>query len=385
MAMTALPAVISYSSVLNVSPLPTLMSAAPGMLSWAFLATSPNMMSGITAVTAQLAYDDLYDPSLSQSTYVSHLLKGFKWGASAGIFFGALPNALFKGGNKGLVSLSDFFSPNVIRSLSQTPGLNKALRIIVTFFLGLAKNNLDLIAIAVFAVSYFIIAYLPPIYTKAVGSKPPSGMTVILASVLATGFVTFAPSILGYPYPGTVVGSVPISSSVLPTFDLTSTISEVQDLLQYHGWVIVVKAFVFSAISYLSVLSILPALPPSDHANPERRNLIAQGVSCIFSGAFGGPPVGASLSRSMVSVMMDVTSNLPVAFNALAYMLGLKHILGAVEGTPKAALSAVLASAVVGGVFNPKSMDWVGWVTGTAVAAVGANQGFAAGMVAWAV
>ena len=86
-----------------------------------------------------------------------------------------------------------------------------------------------------------------------------------------------------------------------------------------------------------------------------------------------------------VSVMMDVTSNLPVAFNALAYMLGLKHILGAVEGTPKAALSAVLASAVVGGVFNPKSMDWVGWVTGTAVAAVGANQGFAAGMVAWAV
>jgi hypothetical protein len=25
------------------------------------------------AVTAQLAYDDLYDPSLSQSTYVSHV------------------------------------------------------------------------------------------------------------------------------------------------------------------------------------------------------------------------------------------------------------------------------------------------------------------------
>lgn len=98
---------------------------------------------------------------------------------------------------------------------------------------------------------------------------------------------------------------------------------------------------------------------------------------------FGGAPVGASLSRTMVSVMMDVKSLLPLTVNCMAYVFGLKGIFKAIESTPKAALSAVLATAVFGSVFQPKKMDWVGWITGIAVASVGASMGFLIGCAAW--
>eukprot|EP00520_Triparma_pacifica_P004995 CAMPEP_0118641082 /NCGR_PEP_ID=MMETSP0785-20121206/5091_1 /TAXON_ID=91992 /ORGANISM="Bolidomonas pacifica, Strain CCMP 1866" /LENGTH=91 /DNA_ID=CAMNT_0006532501 /DNA_START=204 /DNA_END=475 /DNA_ORIENTATION=+ len=73
MSLTSLPQLISYSSLLSVSPLSTLMSAPPGMLAWAFVSTSPNMLSGISAVTAQLAYNDLHDPSLDEREYARHV------------------------------------------------------------------------------------------------------------------------------------------------------------------------------------------------------------------------------------------------------------------------------------------------------------------------
>jgi len=119
------------------------------MMAWSLVSTSPNMMSGLTAVTAQLTVDDL-DPSnplLTPSIYLSHvsayavltgvtslilallglgsivgkvdkeILKGFKWGASVGIFLGALPNAMFKGGNKGVMNVKDVIPKAVVKVL----------------------------------------------------------------------------------------------------------------------------------------------------------------------------------------------------------------------------------------------------------------------------
>ena len=98
----------------------------------------------------------------------------------------------------------------------------------------------------------------------------------------------------------------------------------------------------------------------SDRINPTQawspdRELAAQGVASVASGAFRGGPCGASLSRSMLARLTGATSRAAGFVHGVA-AISLLPYAGALAATPKAALAAVVLAAVGPGVARPKGV-----------------------------
>ena len=117
------------------------------------------------------------------------------------------------------------------------------------------------------------------------------------------------------------------------------------------------------------------------------RELVAQGVSCAAAAAVGSAPVSGSLSRSLVSRMTGTTSQMACIVTSLCWIYLLPY-MGIMSPTPKAALSAVIVSAVLKTIVNPKDLmkladlDFItGWGTGILTAITSPTQGFGAGLL----
>ena len=130
----------------------------------------------------------------------------------------------------------------------------------------------------------------------------------------------------------------------------------------------------------MSVLSILPALPKCDRP---ATNLLAQSASSAVSAYVGGPPIGASLSRTLTSLMFNVDSISANVTIAVVYFAGLSYLLPLVQHTPRACLAGILAAAVFNAVFKAKGLGAVGAVTAVGVGIMSPNAGFALGVAAW--
>ena len=114
--------------------------------------------------------------------------------------------------------------------------------------------------------------------------------------------------------------------------------------------------------------------------------MISQGVSCGVAAIVGSAPVSGSMSRSLVSRMTGATSQLACILTALIWIFMLPF-MSIMTPTPKAALSAVIVSAVVKSVFKPsslmklKGLDFVsGWGTGIITAVTSPTLGFGIGL-----
>jgi MFS superfamily sulfate permease-like transporter len=224
----------------------------------------------------------------------------------------------------------------------------------------------------------------------------PPGSEVILVTAGATLYSMY------YDYPGAVVGEIPTvgSDSGLSILGMPIPIEFINvrtvlletRLLAHFGdsaLRLAVSCLLFAAVNFLSIMGIASGFETeNDIAWSPSRELLAQGAACGVAAAVGSAPVSGSLSRSLVSRLTGTTSQLACLVTALCWIL-LQPYMSIMSPTPKAALSAIIVSAVVQGVLVPKDLlglvgvrnNVVGWGTGIATLLTSPTQGFGTGLV----
>merc|ERR1711862_1082563 len=96
--------------------------------------------------------------------------------------------------------------------------------------------------------------------------------------------------------------------------------------------------------------------------------------------------MGGSMSRSLVSRMIGTTSQMACLVTAFCWIY-LQPYMSIMSPTPKAALSAIIISAVLKSVVIPKDLNklqgvdyLVGWGTGIITSMTSPTQGFGSGL-----
>ena len=427
MAATSVPQLIAYAETAGYAGYRGLATAGPPLLAWGLTTGSPLMNAGVTSITALMAKTDLDGESYLQqhgeeeyvklvaaySMYIGlasivlavvgfgklaqgvpkPVRSGFKWGCAIGVLVSALPNGLFAKGSselKGLISESPMWS-DLVRSLkTRLPGATGAVNI-AGLLCGLSHPfQWSVIPTVIFVVgTWFVMEgkkFLPKTF--------PPGTEVILATAAATLYSVYL------DYPGDVVGEIPVLDAnagvQVMGIRLPVELLDVQSILnapvvtRFGGsWVLMgISATLFAAVNFLFVVAIASGFETEDNIPwSAPRELIAQGVACGVAAVVGSAPVSGSLSRSLVSRMTGTTSQLACILTALIWITMLPY-MSIMSPTPKAVLSAVIVSAVVVGIVQPKDLQklegidsLIGWGTGFITALTSPTIGFGAGLV----
>jgi MFS superfamily sulfate permease-like transporter len=318
---------------------------------------------------------------------------GFKWGCAVGVLISALPNGLFvKGGTelKQRASESDFLETFITPWKNLFPGLFNVSHVLYAMthpWLWSLAPTIMFVAGTAFVMEgkRFLPEFLPP------------GTDVILVTALAALYSVYT------QYDGAVVGEIPVMHAdagisllggrlkiPVETLDFKKLITEVPLVEQFGGSYILlaISSMMFAAVNFLSIMGIAAGFESEDGIPwSAERELLAQGASCAVAAAVGSAPVSGSLSRSLVSRMTGTTSQMACIVTALCWIYLLPY-MGVMSPTPKAALSAVIVSAVLKSIIVPKDLLKLtgtnivtGWGTGLITAMSSPTQGFGAGLI----
>lgn len=428
MAATSVPQLIAYAETVGFAGYRGLSTAGPSLLAWGLVTGSPYMNSGVTSITALMAKTDLGGESYvaehgeeeyvklvaAYSLYVgiaSILLAvvgfgklakgvpkpvrtGFKWGCSIGVLVSAVPNGFFARGSKDLKAFvaDSFVSEYITMIKTDFPAATGAVNV-STFIFGLTHPQLWSIAPTIL----FLLGTIFVMRGKSLLPKSlPPGTEVIIVTAAATLFS------MNYDYPGDVVGEIPALDPdagmsffggrirlPIEILDLKELAFDVPIVERFgNSWVmLVVSATLFAAVNFLSIMGIASGFEAENNIPwSAPRELIAQGVACGVAAATGSAPVSGSMSRSLVSRMTGTTSQMACMVTAVAWIYLLPY-MSIMSPTPKAALSAVIVSAVVKSVCMPKDLikleglaAMVGWGTGILTALTSPTIGFGGGL-----
>jgi sulfate permease, SulP family len=428
MAATSVPQLIAYAETVGYSGYRGLSTAGPSLLAWGLTTGSPYMNSGVTAITALMAKTDLggdsYVAEHGEDAYVklvaayslyvglaSILLAvigfgslaqqvpkpvrtGFKWGCSVGVLVSALPNGLFAKGTRELnAHIATSVVAKVIRLIKlKFASANGAVNVITVFFGILNPQLWSFLPTMVFLTGTIFILKAKDILPKIC----PPGTEVILVTAAATLFSIF------YGFSGDLVGEIPAldPNSGMSLMDgrikIPIELLDVKELIQEvpiterfgNSWImLMMSAFLFAGVNFLSIMGIASGFEAEDCIPwSAPRELVSQGVSCVVAGVCGSAPVSGSLSRSLVSRMTGATSQMACLVTAISWIYLLPY-MSIMSDTPKAALSAVIVSAVLVGICIPKDLmklrgleAVIGWGTGLATAFTSPTIGFGLGL-----
>lgn len=428
MAATSVPQLIAYAELVGYAGYRGLTTAGAPLFVFGAATGSPWMNAGVTSLTAAMAKTDLngenYLAKYGEEQYVelvaayslyvgmasvlmafvgfgrmasyvpTSVKVGFKWGCELGVFASALPNGLYAFGStlKATVAASAF--GEVVASVKQTipgaTGISGCANIV--FALTHPQTWSASAASIFFCCTVFVMhskAYLPK-------SLPP-GSEVVMATAAATAYSIYN------NYDGGVVGEIPTIDSDAGLSFLGGMIRVPVELMDIKALLsvpiaercfggslakLLVTAGVFSAINFLSIVGICSGFESDNGVKwSASRELVAQGVSNLAAAASGSAPVSGSMSRSLVSRMTGASSQFACLTTALLWIYMMPY-MSVMSPTPKAALSAVIVSAVVKNVFLPKkimALRGVDFVVGASTAACTAitspTLGFGAGLI----
>ena len=428
MAATSVPQLIAYAETVGYAGYRGLATAGPPLAAWGLVTGNPYMNAGVTSITALMARADLdgesYVAEYGEEAYVqlvaayslyvgiasvflaavgfgalakrvpTPVRAGFKWGGATGVLVSALPNGLLARGSselKGLVAAS-VWGKVASPWKPMLPGILN----VTGFFYALSHPMVwSLVPTALFVIGTLFVMegkkYLP--------SFLPPGTEVILVTASATLFSMYS------NYEGGIVGEIPaldpeagisIAGLRIPVevLDVKQLLTDVPIVDRFGGsWILLaISATIFAAVNFLSIMGICSIFESEDGiAWSAERECVAQGVSCGVAALVGSAPVSGSLSRSLVSRMTGTTSQFACLVTALCWIY-LQPYMSVMTPTPKAALSAVIVSAVIKGVVVPKDLlklngldAVVGWFTGIAIMLTSPTQGFGAGLILYAV
>lgn len=323
---------------------------------------------------------------------------GFKWGCELGVLASALPNGLYAFGSTLKTSVATSVFGDVVTSVKTiVPGATGISGVANIAYAVTHPQSWDLVAAAVFfACTIFVMkakSFLPK-------SLPP-GSEVVIATAAATVFSVY------YGYEGGVVGEIPSVGSDSGLSFLNGMIKipvelkDVKELLNvpiaercFDGSMVklFITAAIFSGVNFLSIMGIAGGFESDNGVQwSAPRELIAQGVSNLAAGAVGSAPVSGSMSRSLVSRMTGASSQMGCIVTALLWIYMMPY-MSIMSPTPKAALSAVIVSAVVKNVVMPKKVlalkgnDFiVGVGTAATTAITSPTLGFGVGCILYVV
>lgn len=428
MAATSVPQLIAYAETVGYAGYRGLSTAGPTLLAWGLSTGSPFMNSGVTSITALMCKTDLDGESFAAkhgeeeyvklvavySLYIgitSILLAivgfgklaksvpkpvstGFKWGCAVGVLVSAVPNGIFAKGSKELKGyVAESIVGGYLKSVKASFPAATGVMTVTNFFFGLSKPQLwSLIPTVIFILGTVFTMKGKDILPKAF----PPGTEVIIVTAAATLFS------MNFDYPGAVVGEIPdldpdagmsfFNGKIrfpVEILDIKELVTDFTIVEQFGSWImLLVSATLFSAVNFLSIMGIASGFEAEDNIPwSAPRELIAQGVSNFAAAAVGSAPVSGSMSRSLVSRMTGTTSQMACLFTAIFWIYLLPY-MGIMSPTPKAALSAVIVSAVVKGVCMPKALmkmtgfeAIVGWFTGVLTCFTSPTIGFGGGLV----
>jgi MFS superfamily sulfate permease-like transporter len=428
MAATSVPQLVAYSETVGYAGYRGLSTAGPPLAVWGITTGHPYMNAGVTAITALMTKSDLkgdtYIQQYGEDAYVKLVAAyslsigiasiflsvtpfgkvarsvpqpvrvGFKWGCAMGVFLSALPNGLFRNGTtelKSIVSDSNFFNQYIIPLKNTLPGLYS---VSACAYALIQPWVWSLPCFFLFALgTSFIMEGSQRILPK---SSPP-GIDVILVTIVAALYSYYT------QYKGSTVGEIPITALDAGTslfdgrirlpFDILSVkdvIMETRLVEQFGGSYILLalSSLMFAAVNFISIMGIANGFESEDGIKWDaNRELFAQGTSCTMAAFVGSAPVSGSLSRSLVSRMTGTTSQFACIVTAFCWMYLLPY-MNIMSPIPKAALSAVIVSAVLKGIINPKDLQQLsgidaisGWCTGLITAVSTPTKGFGAGLL----
>jgi MFS superfamily sulfate permease-like transporter len=440
MAATSIPQLLAYAETVGYAGHRGLSTAGLPLFAWGCTTGHPYMNSGVTSITAMMARADLRGEDYlthdnhTEEDYVylvamysllvgvasivlatigfgqmvatvvpKPVRAGFKWGCALGVFLSALPNGLF---DKGGSQLKHLLLAQQEQSDQQGNLWVHCLKLLKTNFPGgvnilqcaFALTHPWLWSVApsvIFIAGTIFVMQGPNILPKAL----PPGTEVVLLTAAATLYSQYMTT---YPYTGVVVGEIPTMDPdagislwgiKLPVEFLNfQRVSQVSPLVERFGGSylkLILSATIYAAVNFLSIIGIASGFESEQGISwNARRELYAQGVSCLVAAAVGSAPVSGSLSRSLVSRMTGTTSQLACMVTALCWIY-LQPYMSIMTPCPKAALSAVIVSAVIKGIAIPKELLQlqgvesivVGWCTAFVTAATSPTTGFGAGLL----
>ena len=425
MAATSVPQLIAYAETVGYAGYRGLSTAGPTLLAWGLATGSPLMNAGVTSMTALMAKSDLggesYVQDHGEEAYVelvaaysmwigmasivlavlgfgrlaqsvpTPVQSGFKWGGAVGVLVSALPNGLFAKGEKeikGLVATDELWGWVVRELKSRVPAATGAVNLANIMFALTHPKEWAIDATILFLIgTWFVMKG-----KKILPSFLPPGTEVILVTAAATIYS------MRFDYSGGVVGEIPdmdpdagmkIGSITLPVelLDFQKVLDAPIDA-QFGGFpALFISASLFAAVNFLSIMGIASGFEAENGiAWSAPREMIAQGVACGAAALVGSAPVSGSMSRSLVSRMTGTTSQLACMVTAMIWIFMLPY-MSIMAPTPKAALSAIIVSAVVQSVCIPKDLlklsgidGLLAWLTGIVTAVTSPTLGFAFGL-----
>jgi MFS superfamily sulfate permease-like transporter len=432
MAATSVPQLIAYAETVGYAGYRGLATAGPPLMAWGLVTGSCYMNAGVTSITALMAKSDLDGESYLQehgeeayveliaayslycglaslflavigfgqlASYVPKPVQsGFKWGCAVGVLVSALPNGLFDKGSTQLKALVAENEPwnNIVVILKEKAAQATGAVNVTGFIYSLSNPwQWSPVPAIMFVVGTWFVMNGKNLLPKFL----PPGTEVILVTAITTLYS------VNFDYSGGVVGEIPTLDAdagmkipgtdfVLPVELLDyNKILEAPVAEQMGGWLVVaISATLFSAVNFLSIMGIASGFETEDGIEwSAPRELAAQGVSCGVAALVGSAPVSGSMSRSLVSRMTGTTSQLACILTACIWIVALPY-MSIMSPTPKAALSAVIVSAVVKGVCIPNDLmklhgidSFVGWSTGILTAVTSPTLGFGLGLVIYLV
>lgn len=429
LAATSVPQLIAYAELVGYESHRGLSTAGPPLAAWGLITGSPYLNTGVTSMTALMVQADLrgeaYVAQYGSAAYVDLVAtyslcvgmaslalaavgfgtvarlfprpvrQGFKWGSAVAVLVSALPNGLYARGTADVKQL--MASTSVGTALVPYKATWGGGYTLASMAMALSHPwTWSLAPTLIFVAGTWFIMQGKAILPKWL----PPGTEVLIVPMLATLYSMY------FDFTGSVVGQIPTmdpnaglslagGSIRIPVevLDVHKLVTQMPSILAERCFggsylLLAASALTYAAVSFLSVMGIC-AIFESDQGISwsVERELCGQGVSCLVAGAIGSAPVSGSLSRSLVSRMTGTTSSLTCLVTALCWIY-LQPYMGVLSPTPKAALSAVIVSAVLTGVVWPKDlfaltgMDaLVAWSTGLATALTAPTPGFAFGMV----
>jgi MFS superfamily sulfate permease-like transporter len=363
--------------------------AEHGEESYVQLVAAYSLAVGVASILLSMAGFGTFAQSVPKPVRV-----GFKWGCAVGVLLSALPNGFFQFGSsdlKKLVADSTLINIYIAQWRAALPGLYNVAQclygLLQPWFWCIPSSFMFIAGTA------FIMEgskrYLP--------SSVPPGTDVILVTLIAALYSYYA------HYDGATVGEIPSATVDSRTsfwdgrikipfeiLDVRKLVTESSLLGQFGGSYIAVAAssLIFAMVNFISIMGIATGFESEDGIQwSADRELFAQGTSCAMAALVGSAPVSGSLSRSLVSRMTGTTSQLACLVTALCWIYLLPY-MNVLSPTPKAALSAVIVSAVLKGIVIPKDLlqlsGWdaiTGWSTGMITALSTPTKGFCAGFI----
>ena len=317
MACVSIPQIIAYSDMAGFPGSRGLLTAGPAMMVFGVFTGHPWLSQGVTSASAIMAKEDLhgdefvklhgtqsYADLMSLYTVLigmasvaialsgfANIVKriprpafiGFAWGARFTVLSNQLPEMLFARGRS--------FSAMVCKdAVLMVPSYMNGAKRAATLACSLAHPSLWESSTLAFASAATLALILGKHFIPA---RFPKGAEILAVLVSAT----LVSTLCRYGDWGNVVGAIPLKNrGFTRTFAAPFQVNLNLPYDEIPGKAC--QALFFAVINFTSTVSICATYEASGQPWDPRRELLAQGASCIAAGFTGSPPFAASFSRS---------------------------------------------------------------------------------------